>query len=143
MGMLEGLTAELPTSVEDVRHFIDCIEQAVTESGAIVHVEPLHYFGHNAYAREMKLKSQTLVVGRIHKFPNINILSEGEASVFSIDGVMRIKAPHTFIGSKGSKRVIYAHTDLTWTTVIGTDSKDPHAIEDQFTCLKYEQLELT
>lgn len=72
---------------------------------------------HNGvYGREMKLKAGNLIMGKIHKYEQLNILAEGEAIVYSIDGEARIKAPYVFIGSAGAERVIFAVTDLTWIT---------------------------
>lgn len=127
------------TSVDDVRRFISIIETLLLTAPQ-ADVPVTHYFSHNVYAREMKLKAETLLVGRVHLFENLNILSEGEASVFSIDGVKRLKAPATFVGSKGSKRIIFAHTDLTWTTVLGTASRDVDEIERDFTAVDYSRV---
>jgi hypothetical protein len=128
------------TSLEDVRRFIAIVEEQLKKEPQI-EIPLKHYFAHKVYAREMKLKATTLIVGKVHLYPNLNILSEGEASVFSIDGVQRLNAPATFIGSKGSKRLIYAHTDITWTTILGTDLVDPEKIADEFTAYDYTQLD--
>lgn len=140
MGILEGLARDLPSSVVDVRHFIDCVERAALELDEKLELDITHHFSHNVYAREMKLPATALVVGRIHRFNNLNILSEGEASVFSIDGPKRVKAPYTYVAKAGSKRLIYAHTDVTWTTIIGTSLREAEEIQDHFTSLSYDDL---
>jgi hypothetical protein len=109
---------------------------------AQVEVGVQHHFSKGVYAREMPLAKGTLVVGKIHKYQNLNILSKGEVSVLSVDGVMRVKAPHTFVASPGSKRVIFAHEDTIWTTIHGTSEKDVDKIEKQFIAETYEEVYL-
>lgn len=102
-----------------------------------------HHFSNGVYAREMRLKKGDLIVGKIHKLENMNILSQGEVSVVSTDGIRRVKAPHTFVASPGVKRVIFAHEDAVWTTIHGTHETDLKIIEDEFTADTYEQFYLS
>lgn len=126
--------------LDDILGFIAKIEQLALDANQAFEAPLHHYFSHGIYAREIKLQAGTLIVGKIHKFENLNILSEGEASVFSIDGCMRIKAPHTFVGSVGSKRIIYAHSDLTWTTIHATSETDVDKIERDVIVKSYDEL---
>lgn len=126
-------------SQDDLRKFIGEIEELL-KSGETIEIPVEHYFSFGVYGREMRLKSGTLIVGKIHKFENLNILSEGEVSVLSIDGVKRVKAPHTFVSQPGAKRVIYAHTDIVWTTILGSNEKDPEIIEEKFIAKTYEEV---
>ena len=92
----------------------------------------VHHFSKGVYARELHIPAGTTLTGKIHKFENLNILSQGEMSVSTEEGVVRVKAPFTIISPPGTKRVAYAHTDCIWTTVHGTESKDVDAIELEF-----------
>lgn len=96
-----------------------------------------HHFSKDVYAREMHMHKGMLVVGKIHKHTNLNILSAGEVSVISVDGVFRAKAPFTLVSQPGAKRVIYAHEDVVWTTIHGTAETDLDKIEDQFIAKNY------
>lgn len=100
----------------------------------------MHHFSKDVYAREMQVPKGSVVVGKIHKFENLNILSKGEVSIFSIDGVMRVKAPFTFVASSGAKRVFVVHEDAVWTVIHGTAEKDLDKIEAQFIAKDYEEL---
>jgi hypothetical protein len=126
-------------STEELKKFIGDLEDLL-KSGETLDVPIEHHYSFGVYAREMTLKAGTLLVGKIHKFQNMNILSQGEVSVLSIDGVKRVKAPHTFVSKPGAKRVIYAHSDVVWTTILGSDEKDPEAIEKKFTADDYSEL---
>jgi hypothetical protein len=63
----------------------------------------------------------------------LNILSGGEISVSTQDGIMRVSAPFTVVSPPGTKRIAYAHTDCTWTTILATEETDPEKIEAHFT----------
>lgn len=121
----------------EIRDIISSV-QTTLEKGETIEVPVEHYFSKDVYAREMKLDAGSLIVGKIHKFENLNILSKGEVSVLSIDGYKRLKAPTTFVGSVGAKRLIYAHTDVVWTTIHGTSEKDVDKIEETFIAKNYD-----
>lgn len=138
---VEKLFNEVGTySKEEIRDIIANVQKAV-EAEPQLEVPIQHYFSKDVYAREMTLPEGALIVGKIHKFENLNILSKGEVSVLSIDGVVRMKAPATFVGSVGAKRVILAHSDVVWTTIHGTDEKDVDKIEEKFIAKSYEEIE--
>lgn len=99
-----------------------------------------HHFSRGVYAREIFIPKGTMIVGKIHKHLNMNILSQGDVSVLSIDGMKRIKASSTFVASPGAKRVIYAHEDSVWTTIHGTDETDLEKLEDEFIAKTYEDV---
>ncbi len=130
-------------SKEELRQGIADIEALLKESTDQIEIPIKEYFssgGSGVYAREMTVPSDALLVGKIHKFENMNILSKGEVSVLSIDGVMRVKAPFTFVSQPGAKRVIFAHEEAVWTTILGTNEKDTDIIEENFIATSYDEL---
>ena len=92
-----------------------------------------HYFSPGVYAREITIPAGTLLTGRVHLFSQLNILSGGEISVLTQDGMKRVCAPFTVVSPPGTKRIAYAHTECTWTTILATEEKDPDKIEALFT----------
>lgn len=128
-------------NISEVRDLIADIEYRVSQAPQI---EPpvKHHFSKDVYARELFIPKGTLIVGKIHKYENFNILSTGEMSVLSIDGVMRIKAPYSVVSSAGVKRVAYAHTDCIWTTIHGTDLLNVDKIEEKFIAKNYSEVPL-
>ena len=92
-----------------------------------------HYFAPNVYARELFIPKGTLLTGKIHKYAQLNILSKGDMSVLTDEGVVRVQAPFTIVSPPGTKRIALAHEDCVWTTVLGTDETDPDVIEQKFT----------
>jgi hypothetical protein len=91
-----------------------------------------HYFSHGVYAREIFIPKGTLLTGKIHKYEHLNIMSQGELSVLTQDGVVRVKAPFTVISPPGTKRIAYAHEDTVWTTIHATNETDVEKIEAYF-----------
>lgn len=92
-----------------------------------------HYFSRGICAREMFIPAGTTVTGHIHKYEQINILSAGDISVLTEDGIVRVQAPFTVISPAGTKRIAYAHTDCVWTTILRSDDiTDPDKLEDHF-----------
>lgn len=92
-----------------------------------------HYFSPGVYAREITIPAGTILTGRIHKYEQLNILSGGEISVLTDDGMKRVAAPFTVVSPPGTKRIAYAHTDCVWTTILATEEKDHDLIEAKFT----------
>lgn len=98
-----------------------------------------HHFSPGVYARELFIPAGVVLTGKIHKYRQLNILSHGEMSVLTEDGVKRVKAPFTVVSPAGTRRIAYAHTDCTWTTILATDEADPDTIEAEFTAATDEE----
>lgn len=77
----------------------------------------IHHFAPGVYSREIFIPMGMLVVGKIHKHAHINILSQGRVLVYTEDGPEEFEAPRTWVSSPGTKRVVYAVTDVVWNTV--------------------------
>lgn len=128
---------ELPK--EEVQAFVADLEERL--KGLPQTEIPLrHYFSKGVYGREIKFDKDALIIGKIHKHQTMNVISQGEVSVFSIDGCMRVKAPFTFVSSPGAKRVIYAHEETVWTCFHGTEETDVEKIEEEFIAKDYDDV---
>ena len=115
-------------SKEDIHNFICDVEQKLLAQDQS-DIPLKHYFANGVYAREIEIPAGTLLTGKIHKFEGINIISKGEITVLSVDGVKRIKAPYTFVSSPGCKRLGFTHSDTVWTCLHGTHETDLVKIE--------------
>ena len=96
-------------------------------------LEVKHYFSHGVYARELYIPKDTILVGKLHKYPQLNILSKGDISVLIDEEVKRIQAPYTIVSPAGTKRIAYTHEDTVWLTIHGTNETDVDLIEEIFT----------
>lgn len=99
------------------------------------------YFSNGVYAREMTIGKGTMITGRIYKDKNLNILSKGKCLIISIDGVMEVEAPFTYVASRGSKRLFYFKEDSVWTTILGTHETDYDKIVKEFNVDNYDDME--
>lgn len=97
-----------------------------------VELKVINYFSHGVYARELHIPAGIMLTGEIHKFENLNILSKGEISVMTENGMVRVAAPFTIVSPPGTKRIAYAHTDCIWTTIHGTFEIDINKIKQTF-----------
>jgi hypothetical protein len=132
-------------SEAELKDVIANVEQAMIETvkcdpSLEVKVPVSHHFSKGVYAREIRIPKGSFIVGKIHKFENLNILSKGRISILSIDGVQTVEAPFTVVSSPGVKRVAYAHEDCVWTTIHGTDEKDVDKIEEVFIAKSYDEV---
>ena len=77
-----------------------------------------HSFSDNIYVREIFIPKGMFLVGKIHKHQHPNFLLKGEVVVFTEgNGEEHLSAPCSMISGSGTKRALYAKTDLIWTTV--------------------------
>lgn len=116
-----------PVSIEKVER----LEKAMLEHEQI-EIPVKHYFSKGVYAREITIPKDCILTGKIHKYSQLNILSKGEISVVTEEGVKRVKAPFTIVSPPGTKRAAYAHEECVWTTIHGTDETDIDVIEQKF-----------
>ncbi len=123
-----------------IQEFIAKAEVIMKESGAELEIPHVDRFSKGVYSREITITKGTFLIGKIHKFENLNILSKGKLSIISIDGCHTVEAPHTVVSSPGVKRFAYAHEDSVWTTIHGTDETDVDKIEEIFIAKDYSEV---
>lgn len=104
-----------------------------------VDVPVRHYFSQGVYAREITIPKDTYLTGKIHKYAQLNILSKGDISVLTEDGIKRVRAPFTIVSPPGTKRIAYTHEETVWTTIHGTDETDLEKIEAHFIAQSNEE----
>ena len=97
-----------------------------------IELKVYHHFSKGVYARELHIPAGVILTGEIHKFENLNILSQGKIQVLTQNGMEEVEAPFTVVSPAGTKRVARALTDCVWTTVHGTEETDLKIIEKTF-----------
>lgn len=125
--MDDSLVIAEATSIEKIQALESAMREMPQEE-----IPVKHYFSEGVYAREIFIKKGTVLTGHIHKYSQLNILSKGEISVSTEEGIKRISAPFTIVSPAGTKRVAYAHEDCIWTTIHGTHETDIEKIENHF-----------
>lgn len=97
-----------------------------------------HRFIEGVYARELLIPADTVVIGKLHKWPRICIISGGDCTFVTEFGTRRVQAPFTEVMSPGTKTAVYAHTDTTWTAIHGTHERDMDRLEQIFIAPDHE-----
>lgn len=100
--------------------------------------EVRNIFTPGIYARELTIPAGSVIVGKVHKQINMNIITKGEISVLTEDGIKIVKAGEVIISQAGIQRVGYAHEETVWITLHGTNETDLDKIEDEFIAQSYE-----
>lgn len=91
----------------------------------------LHYQINGLYAREMWLLANTVIVGKTHKQEHLCIISKGIVKVVSEEFTQLIEAPYTYVSKSGTKRAMYAITDVVWTTIHHIHETDLNKVEKE------------
>lgn len=128
-----------PNGTMPLRSQIEELERqmfAMTEHH--VEIKPRHYFSNGLYAREIFIPAGTLLTGKIHRTEHINVISQGDISVLTENGIERLQAPCTLISKPGTKRVGFAHADTVWTTFHATNETDLEKLEEQLIAPSHE-----
>lgn len=100
-----------------------------------------HSFGDGIYVREIFMPKGTLIISKIHKFNHPYFVLKGKASVLTEDGVKLVEAPFQDMTKAGTKRALYIHEDMTWTTVHATEEKDLDKIENEIIAKDFKGLD--
>lgn len=124
----------------DLRQKLMSMESFMLEQPQ-VEVPVRHHFCNGVYAREMTAPAGLIITGLIHKTEHLNIMSKGEISVLTEDGMVRLKAPCTLISKPGTKRIAYVHEEVVWTTVHATTETDLAKIEAELVTNSFDDLD--
>jgi len=77
----------------------------------------VHSFSDGIYVRQITIPQGMLIVGKLHKHEHPNFLLKGEVLVVTDQGEEHLIAPVSMISKPGTKRALYAITELVWTTI--------------------------
>lgn len=101
-----------------------------------------HYFSDGIYVREITIPAGMVIVGKIHKHRHPNFLLKGKVMVITEQkGEEMIEGPCFMMSEGGTKRALYAVTDLVWTTIHHnpTNTEDLEKIEDIVIAKNYDE----
>jgi len=101
-----------------------------------------HNFADGQYIRQIVMPKGLLVTTKIHAKNHPFFVMKGEASIYSNDGVERIKAPFHGITEAGTKRVLYIHEECTFITVHRTDCLSIDDVVNEITVDDFSKLNL-
>ena len=135
---IKPLVPEVPLTPMELRERIEDLTAMIVAAPDAPY-ETRHYYADGLYAREIHVPAGTWVVGSIHRFEHINVLSKGDVSIVTEAGPKHLSAPATFPVKAGSKTLGYAHSDTVWTTfcVNADNERDPAVLFDRLITPEY------
>ena len=100
-----------------------------------------HTFTDGIYIRQMSMKKDSFVIGKIHKHNHVWFLLTGEISVADENNTVDHIAPCYVEAPAGSKRMIYAHEDSVWVNIHAnpTNTQDLQELEELIIAKDYEE----
>ena len=98
-----------------------------------------HCFGNKVCVREMTAPKGVIIIGKMHKYKQVNIVVKGDISVLTEDGWKRLTAGEMFESPAGIKRAGFTHEDTVWTTICGTEETDADKAEESLTIGSYQE----
>lgn len=113
---------------------IDEAELWMANSGlALANCPVTHRFTEGLYSREIFMPAGSLIVSKIHLTEHQYMVSWGKVSVWTDeDKEIIIEAPYTDSTKPGTRRVLFCHTDVLWTTFHpNPDNENVEEIEER------------
>jgi len=100
-----------------------------------------HTFTDGIYIRQMSMKKDSFVVGKIHRHNHVWFLLTGSISVADENNTVEHIAPCYVEAPSGSKRMIYAQEDSVWVNIHAnpTNTRDLKELEELIIAKDYEE----
>lgn len=100
-----------------------------------------HFWASGVYMREISIPKGMVLVSKIHKCEHPVFVTKGEISVYTEQGIKRIKAPAMFMSPAGAKRIGVTHEDTIWVTVHATNETDLVKLEEELIAKNYKEID--
>ena len=124
--------------MEAKRAFVAQVQDEMLAQPNHVHFPLVNHFSHGVYARETHMLAGEGGVGKLHRFPCLNVLAKGHVRVINpADDVLVSEhiAPDVWESPALTQRVIVAVEDSTWVTIHPNpeEERDIAKLEAHFT----------
>lgn len=116
-----------PNVVASAARIVD-LERAMLDMPQ-VEIPTMHDFAPGLYIRTIEIPAGTVLTGQVHTTEHIFIVSKGDLTIATEDGLRRVQAPFQMVCRPGLKRAGYAHTDVVCTNVHITPETDLSKLE--------------
>jgi len=90
-----------------------------------------HIFHGGMYCRQLFQPAGSLVVGKVHKKEHFFMVVQGTVAVTGDGETLLYTAPFMLTSKPGTKRALYAETDVVYMTIHRADSTTIEAVEDE------------
>lgn len=128
---------------EEFRSKIMAFEEHVKSMPGSLGEDPfplVHTFGDGVYVRQLTVPPETLTVTKIHGKTHPFFLLKGTISILTENGIKKLTAPYSGITKAGTKRIIWHHDEVVFTTVHVTNETDLDKIEDELIVKNFNEL---
>ena len=129
-------------SREGITFMETALRNSFVSEGWEDHFPLTHRFADNVYAREMLIPTGSLIIGKIHRYGHLNVISRGHVAVLTEFGIEELHGPCTFVSKPGTKRVVFAYEDTVWTTFHGTKHTDVTKVEEDIICKTFAEYDM-
>jgi hypothetical protein len=90
-----------------------------------------HIFHGGMYCRQLFQPAGSLVVGKVHKKEHFFMVVQGTVAITGDGETLLYTAPFMLTSKPGTKRALYAETDVVYMTIHRADSTTVEAVEDE------------
>lgn len=139
--LIQGSTKATRQDIVDMEQFLRKQDGSLLGDNSTCPLK--HSFSDGLYVREIFIPKGYFVVGKIHKHDHPNFLLSGTVNAITEFESVTLKGPLSMISKAGTKRALFAVTDLTWVTVHHNpaNTQDLQELEKEIIADCYEEFE--
>jgi hypothetical protein len=136
--------SERRAQIEELKQVLMALPDAITDFTA----QTFHHFSHGVYGREFWMPKGQVVVGKIHRYPCINVFIKGKVVVTSssddVEPGTILEPGRIWVSKPGTQRAVYALEDSIWFTAHPNpgNETDLLVIEENLIVKNFEALEM-
>tara|TARA_Y100000310_G_C20194050_1_gene583808 strand:- start:96 stop:605 length:510 start_codon:yes stop_codon:yes gene_type:complete len=140
---LQSFADSISTNRDIIKNTAQALKEKI-ESGELIEQDcpVVHRFSPGLYLREILMPKGTRIIGKIHATEHFNVVLTGRCTVITVEGIMEIEAPYTFISKAGIQKVVIVHDDCQWQTLHVTNKTEIDEIEKEVIAEDYDQLQV-
>lgn len=122
------MPSEITQSTESLRPKVDRLEHEMLNLPQI-EIPVLHGFGPGFYARTITIPAGATITGKVHATEHIFMVTKGDITLITDDGVLRVQAGYQAVCKPGMKRAGHAHTETVCVNIHITEETDLAKLE--------------
>jgi quercetin dioxygenase-like cupin family protein len=122
------MSSEITQSAESLRPKVDRLEHEMLNLPQI-EIPVQHGFGPGFYARTITIPAGATITGKVHATEHIFMVTKGDITLITDDGVLRVQAGYQAVCKPGMKRAGHAHTETVCVNIHITEETDLAKLE--------------
>ena len=122
------MSSDITQSAESLRSKVDRLEHEMLNLPQI-EIPVQHGFGPGFYARTITIPAGATITGKVHATEHIFMVTKGDITLITDDGVLRVQAGYQAVCKPGMKRAGHAHAETVCVNIHITDETDLAKLE--------------